>query len=105
MTGSRRNFIKQAAIGLFAGSHLSESFANSIPKPDEVNDEEAYWKLVRQQFPLTNKRIYLNNGTMGPSPYPVIQEMNRAMQEIDTNGNYGGWENTHKTLGDFVGAD
>jgi selenocysteine lyase/cysteine desulfurase len=105
MTASRRNFIKQAAVGLFAGGQLTDSLANSIPKLGEVDDEEMYWKLMRQQFPLTNKRIYLNNGTMGPSPYPVIQEMNRAMTETDVNGSYGGWENSHKIIGDFVGAD
>lgn len=34
---------------------------------------EKFWRLIQQQFPLTEALIYMNNGGLGPSPYPVIE--------------------------------
>jgi len=51
----------------------------SMPMPSEDTPiNEAYWKLIRAQFPLSNSKIYLNNGTMGPSPYPVIHDVQQV---------------------------
>jgi selenocysteine lyase/cysteine desulfurase len=67
-------------------------------------DDEAFWKQVRQQFPLIHDWAYLNNGTMGPSPYPVIEAVRKGLMEGDQNGNYGGWEQTQKKIAQFVNA-
>ena len=66
---------------------------------------EEFWKLVRASFPLSNKIAYLNNGTMGPSPYSVIEEQYKATLDVDTTGNYGGWEEAVPALAKFVGVD
>jgi L-cysteine/cystine lyase len=55
-------------------------------------DDEQFWCVVRDQFPLTHDRTYFNNGTIGPSPYPVIEAVRNAMMDLDTRGEYGGWE-------------
>lgn len=75
-----------------------------ITLEEPLSDEESYWKMVRRQFPLNPRLMYLNNGTMGPSPYYVIEQMQKGMMEADTEGSYGGWENTCKKLAAFVGA-
>lgn len=72
---------------------------------DIKEDDETYWRNVRQLFPLSQDIIYLNNGTMGPSPYPVIEAVQKGMSDCDRNGHYGGWETTSEKLGKFVGAD
>ena len=37
--------------------------------------DEAYWKMVRKQFPLKEGQTYFNNGTMGPTPGYVLDKM------------------------------
>jgi L-cysteine/cystine lyase len=72
---------------------------------DIAEDDEAYWQNVRQLFPLTRELSYLNNGTMGPSPYPVIEAVRAGMTEEDKMGVYGGYEFTVGRIAKFVGAD
>lgn len=72
---------------------------------DIADDDEAYWKNVRQLFPLSKDFIYLNNGTFGPSPYPVIDAMRNGQMDADMHGNYGSYDATPPKLAKFVGAD
>ncbi|MBL7719426.1 MAG: aminotransferase class V-fold PLP-dependent enzyme [Flavipsychrobacter sp.] len=109
MNFNRRNFLRSAA--LLAGATMSEleAFAarQEISAADgniDPNDEK-YWRNVRQLFPLTRDMAYLNNGTMGPSPYPVIEAVRSGMMHEDQDGVYGGWEATAARLAGFVGAN
>ncbi len=65
-------------------------------------DDELFWKVVRDQFPLTRDRVYFNNGTMGPSPFPVVQALRKGLENIDVSGEYGGWEVARPKLATFV---
>lgn len=57
-------------------------------------------------FPLNRKLIYLNNGTMGPSPQCVIDAEQRAMNRINREAIYGGNEpELLKAWASFVGCD
>jgi hypothetical protein len=60
--------------------------------PAIFSDDENYWKAVRAQFPLTSERIFLNNGTMGPSPFRVLNTLQDEMFLIESTGRYGGNE-------------
>lgn len=102
--GGRRHFLK-TGTALLAGASLP-AFGNTSPKFPSFSesDPEAFWKSIRLQFPISNKPVFLNNGTMGPSPYPVIEAVKRAMEEVDHHAAYGGWESCAAKIAGFVGA-
>jgi cysteine desulfurase/selenocysteine lyase len=109
MSENRRDFLKTSAkIGTLSvlpflcnNEILANPFTPQKSLPDEFNNEQS-WLELRKQFPLSNNRIYFNNGTMGPSPYAVIEAVNKKMLMVDTNADYGGWEESRKTLARFV---
>lgn len=70
---------------------------------DEQDDN--YWHNIRLMFPLSKDLTYLNNGTFGPSPYPVIEAVKEGMMESDMHGQYGNWESTITKVAKFVGAN
>jgi selenocysteine lyase/cysteine desulfurase len=108
MKPNRRNFLRLAGSSLLvAGANPLDVFAEQLHvslKPTHDIDE-TYWQMIRKQFPLNKELTYLNNGTMGPSPYPVISATNKGMLLADEEADYGGWEATCKKLGAFVGVD
>lgn len=104
---NRRDFLQLASGALLAGTipFGSQASAASLNELKNYRDtDESYWKMLRRQFPLNKDLVYLNNGTMGPSPYYVIERMQAGMMDADTEGNYGGWEHTCKKLAAFVGV-
>ena len=101
----RRDFLKTSILFAGAMGIGSRSLLAQTPLPENMPVNEDYWKLVRAQFPLQSKRIFLNNGTMGPSPYPVLNEVQQEMLEIDSTARYGGYEDEAiKALAGFVGV-
>lgn len=110
MKANRRTFIRQSSLAL-AGGLVAGNMATGAEAPmPEVKgivapDNEDFWKLIRLQFPLTRDWAYLNNGTMGPSPYPVIEAVRKGMMDGDQYGNYGGWESASGKIAKFVGAN
>ena len=109
MTTNRRSFIKSAsALASLSLSEIDLMAATQQIKTEGKGvspEDENYWNNVRQLFPLTKDWAYLNNGTMGPSPYPVIEATKKGMLDGDRFGNYGGWESTATKLAGFVGAN
>jgi L-cysteine/cystine lyase len=111
MITNRRSFIKQVtggAIGTWALVSVPEtSLARYIISSDEkiLSNDGQFWKVVRDQFPLTHDRIYFNNGTMGPSPFVVREAVKGFIDNIDVSGEYGGWETARPKLAKFVNVD
>ncbi len=108
MKFNRRNFIRSASM--LAACSMAEfdqiAAAQQLHNNgDDVTEIEHYWQNVRLLFPLRKDWTYLNNGTMGPSPYPVVEAVQKGMMEGDQFGRYGGWETTSKKLAAFVGAN
>jgi len=107
---SRRNFIKTVTGGIIGGVVLYPLPQNSLAKYIIANDEkispqdEQFWKFVREQFPLGKDRVYLNNGTMGPSPFVVLDSVRAEMERIDITGDYGGWEVARGKIAKFINA-
>ena len=45
-------------------------------------DEEAFWYQVRSAFLIPDGRIYLNNGTLGPSPGVVVDAVTEHTRRV-----------------------
>ncbi len=76
----RRHFLSTAGTGLAASLALRGNLFAQLekipPLPDHSlldQNEDAYWAEMRKQFLIPADEIYLNNGTVGSSPAPVLR--------------------------------
>ncbi len=106
---SRRKFLRNGLLsagGLLLGKHAGAQDIIPFPDPDlQVNDPDEFWKLIRLNFPLDPEITFLNNGTMGPSPYSVLQAVQQEMLDVNQRASYGGWYPTGEKLAAYFGAD
>ena len=84
----RKKFIK-AGLGAVMAGTLPYSWgkpkngATSIDTIDVSN-----WEKIREAFPLKPGLHFLNNGTMGITPFPVLESVNNAFTQIAENAAY-----------------
>jgi isopenicillin-N epimerase len=79
----RRGFLSSlaGAAGVAGSLSLSPAWPKLLEQapaklPDHAlldSNEEAYWTEMRKQFLIPPDEIYLNNGTVGSSPAPVLR--------------------------------
>lgn len=80
----RRNFIQGtlglaalAGIGPLVPDAQAQTYEIAVPTMPNSSlysqNEDAYWAAVRKQFIIPDGHIYLNNGTVGSSPLPVLK--------------------------------
>lgn len=106
MVQHRRDFIQLGGLGLLAllskgqGGFLpSESRYTGLSDPKGIQGNKL-------DFELNPEIIYLNNGTMGPSPRMVMQAMTDRLNEVNSNGVYGGGDHEAiQAIADLVKAD
>lgn len=107
---SRRGFIRTFSGGMIGGAMLYAFPQNARAKyiladgESIPEDDEYFWKVVRDQFPLRREPLFLNNGTMGVSPFVVIDAVKTEMEDVDRSARYGGWEDVRPKLASFIGA-
>lgn len=109
MNKSRRESIKKmflGSLGIMGLANLSYDESQDFYKQiQNKNPDENFWKFVRNQFLLTQKRVYLNNGTIGPSPFQVNQAIKKKLDFLDEHAEYRGWHETRKDFAKFINAD
>jgi isopenicillin-N epimerase len=117
----RRRFLSTAANGVaasfaFRGS-LFAQLEKTPPLPDHSlldKNEDAYWAEMRRQFLIPEDEIYLNNGTVGSSPAPVLraifdgytttEKMDQQDPEDYPIWGYTAWNEFRDPLAAFVGC-
>jgi isopenicillin-N epimerase len=119
---SRRQFLKQTALVLAgmpilaANNRLAAlNFSQSFPASDDAD----YWKKIREYFPSPANEAYLNTGTIGATPTPVLEAMVGHLQTYARNIAQIDWseggikiitgyfphDSLRKKLGDIMNAD
>jgi isopenicillin-N epimerase len=124
MMVDRRDFLSSFAGLAGVASMLpfspewSALFEQEPPKlPDSAlysSNEEAYWNEWRKQFLIPADEVYLNNGTVGSSPMPVLRAVfdgyndTEKMAQSDPEDypiwGYGAWNEFRDPLAEFVGC-
>jgi selenocysteine lyase/cysteine desulfurase len=120
----RRGFLSSFAGIAGAASAFSfppkwnEFLEQEPPKlPDSAlysANEEAYWTELRKQFLIPPDEVYLNNGTVGSSPMPVLRAVfdgyndTERMAQSDPEDypiwGYGAWNEFRDPLAEFIGC-
>jgi L-cysteine/cystine lyase len=125
-TNSRRQFFKLLSGGFLAASSFplaSQAFSQNKKQSGEEKEQAAppiprasgqvspddtrFWSFVREQFPITrnNKIIYMNNGTMGPSPYYIQWVYFQKEEEVNFTGTYGGHDVARDRVAKFINCE
>jgi len=119
----RRGFLSTfsavaAAAGLPIASLLEKEGQQESPAlPDATlyaRDEEAYWAAMRKQFLIPEDEVYLNNGTVGSSPMPILRAVFDGYHETEKMAQsdpedypiwgYGSWNEFRDPLAEFIGC-
>src|SRR6058998_3798842 len=124
MLDRRRFLLSAAAIAAAAGlpSSLAEAQAaahsdnHPLPPRDLYDrDQEAYWAELRKQFLIPTDEVYLNNGTVGSSPRPVLKAIVESFHQTEQMAQsdpedypiwgYASWNEFRDPLAAFVGCN
>jgi len=77
-----------------------------IPAGAPGEEGEAFWRRVRDRFLIPPDRIYLNVGTLGPQPRPVVDAMVAAIRRVAETYPPGvPWDRIRNRLGRLFDAD
>jgi isopenicillin-N epimerase len=117
----RRRFLTTATAGVAASfalrGNLLAQLEKAPPLPERsrfAKNEDGYWAELRKQFLIPEDEIYLNNGTVGSSPAPVLRavfegyETTEKMDQQDPEDypiwGYASWNEFRDPLAEFVGC-
>jgi selenocysteine lyase/cysteine desulfurase len=117
----RRSFLSTATAGFAASlalrGNLFAQLEKTPPLPDHAlleKHEDAYWAQMRKQFLIPEDEIYLNNGTVGSSPAPVLRAIfdgYNTTEKMDPQDpedypiwGYAAWNEFRDPLAAFVGC-
>jgi selenocysteine lyase/cysteine desulfurase len=120
----RRGFLSSFAGAAAVGASLNfggELLAKVAQAPGQLPDrnlydsnEEAYWTDLRKQFVIPADEVYLNNGTVGSSPAPVLRAIFDGYNETEKMAQndpedypiwgYAAWNEFRDPLAEFVGC-
>jgi len=117
----RRAFLRNSAALAAALTLTPKLLAQMSAAPASLpggalfdRDPDAYWAELRQQFLIPEDEVYLNNGTVGSSPRPVLEAIFKAYEETEKMAQaepedypiwgYAAWNEFRDPLAAFVGC-
>ncbi|MGW8265180.1 MAG: aminotransferase class V-fold PLP-dependent enzyme [Longimicrobiales bacterium] len=101
---------RRSFLGLLAGTALAwpkmlSAFSREVRQGGAPSDE-AFWGFVRDQFLIPPDRIYLNNGTLGPSPAVVVEAVAEHARRVASTFPPGvDWADLKEAVGRFLNAE
>lgn len=118
---NRRHFLRSltaaATASLALRGNLFAQLEKAPPLPDHSlldNNEDTYWAEMRRQFLIPEDEVYLNNGTVGSSPVPVLRAIfdgyttSEKMDQQDPEDypiwGYAAWNQFRDPLAAFIGC-
>ncbi|PYY01282.1 MAG: aminotransferase [Acidobacteria bacterium] len=123
MLDRRRFLFSSVAVAAVAGVPFSLAEAQAAAQSDNHplppkdlydRDQEAYWAELRKQFLIPSDEVYLNNGTVGSSPRPVLRAIVESFHQTEQMAQsdpedypiwgYASWNEFRDPLAAFVGA-
>jgi len=101
----RRSFLALAGGAALSWPRSLQALARETERGGDPADE-AFWAFVRRQFLIPPDRIYLNNGTLGPSPAVVLEAVAEHARRVAATYPPGvDWEDLKGSVGAFLGTD
>jgi isopenicillin-N epimerase len=115
-TDKRRSFLKKSLagmLGLMSYPALTEAYAkNSFKNEIALVTGDDIFKLVRKQLLLDKNLVYMNTGSLGPSPRMVVDKVNEVVHQLEKNPVTQNWgdlgkemESVRERAADFFKAD
>ena len=105
MTLDRRGFLTVLGGAGLAWPGTVEALARRLASGGEA-DDEAFWAQVRASFSIPEDRIYLNNGTLGPSPRVVVDAVVEHTRRVAATYPPGvDWDDVKRSVAGLVGGD
>jgi selenocysteine lyase/cysteine desulfurase len=121
MKTSRRGFIQKLPALTTAAAAFNEAGVERISAaihyvngrtPEEIAENEDFWKEIQQAFTVDRSLIYFNNGGVSPSPRIVQETMRRYLEYSNQAPTYTMWrilepqrEGVRKRLAKAFGCD
>ncbi len=88
----RRRFLGLLAGGIAAGASIPRPETGISPRArlDRLaragqNDDEAFWQLVKRDFPATPGLAMMNAANLCPSPFVVIDTVTQLTRDVDAD--------------------
>jgi len=117
----RRHFLSTATGGIAASLALRGTLLAQLEKAPALpsrslldQNEDTFWAEMRRQFIIPEDEIYLNNGTVGSSPLPVLraifegynttEKMDQQDPEDYPIWGYAAWNEFRDPLAEFIGC-
>lgn len=110
---SRRQFIKKGILGGLSVLPFTQiTQQHHLAELQNAADDEELFALVRKQLHVPPDRIYLNTGSLGPSPMTVTDAVSNLMHQLEMNPAIENWgeigrqmEQVRAKVADFIHAD
>ncbi len=105
MTIGRRSFLQTAGATALAWPRALAALGRDLQAGGTPADEE-FWDFVRGQFLIPHDRVYLNNGTLGPSPSVVVEAVAEHTRRVAATYPPGvRWDDLKGAVGALLDAD